>query len=321
MSLEALTSAVKRHAKVRYVGSGIGGVMNYAMGARSMKQARVEAAAAANAVEALGFRAVVAETKSGDGKPMVVVRVSRMKANPESWYEVGAYGTKEWWLGDIVHVYYSKSRGNYVLMHGDSNRGSFETLGAAKAAGERLRLNPNRGLTKSAYRAAEREHRSRFGAMMRERGASQAKITEALTQPYSGFVELHPATRTQHKMVSIAHAGRARRHMVGKVGGPRHFWREEHERYMQAAQGARSLPLPNPSKSVWWAEPLTGRAGRKKEGPFPSAAAAKAWLLENRGERGPWSKLHRAMKNDGTYHGYYVGDDWAVDSTGPEWRF
>lgn len=315
MTLDTLTKTVKQHAKVRYVGSGLGGVMNYAMGARSMKQARIEAAAAANAVEALGFRAVVAETQSGDGKPMVVVRVSRMRANP-GWHHVRAYGTDEWTRGDwVIYV----SSGRYVLLRGDSTRGSFETLEAAKAAAERR--NPNRGLTKSAYRTAEREHRSRFGTMMRERGASQAKITEALTQPYSGFVELHPDTRAQHKVASIAQAGRARRHMAGKVGGPRHFWREEHERYMQAAQGSRALPLPNPSKSVWWAEPLTGRAGRAKAGPFPSAAAAKKWLLENRGERGPWSKLHRAMKNDGTYHGYYVGDDWAVDSTGPEWGF
>ena len=74
-------------------------------------------------------------------------------------------------------------------------------------------------------------------------------------------------------------------------------------------------------KSVWYAKSLTGRTATSTLGPFSSVAEAKRTLAERYRERGPWGKLQRAQRNDGQYTAYYVGDDWSIESIGPEWAF
>lgn len=82
ISLDALSAAIRRVAKVRAVYSSTGGRMTYAMGARSLRGAHADAVRAANVVEGLGLRATVEETKTGAGKKLWVVRVSPPRANP-----------------------------------------------------------------------------------------------------------------------------------------------------------------------------------------------------------------------------------------------
>lgn len=81
----------------------------------------------------------------------------------------------------------------------------------------------------------------------------------------------------------------------------------------------QGLFVSNPA-SVWrvyW----FGRTGPIKGAPdFASAAAAKAWLKETYGEKGPW-QLDRGQRNDGQFRKAYLGRDYYVESVGPEHAF
>lgn len=81
----------------------------------------------------------------------------------------------------------------------------------------------------------------------------------------------------------------------------------------------QGFSIANPA-SVWrvyW----FGRSGPIKGAPeFTSAAAAKAWLKEIYGEKGPW-KLDRGQRNDLQFRKSYLGREFYVESVGPEHAF
>jgi hypothetical protein len=75
-------------------------------------------------------------------------------------------------------------------------------------------------------------------------------------------------------------------------------------------------------KPSWYIRALTGPSNNQiVAGPFASVTAAKQEAQIRFGERGPWDKLRRAIKNDNTFYAYHVGDRYSVESYGPWWAF